>query len=209
MKTESSRSGHHNRQRPSSWKRPASAAGSHTMKVSSMRSIRGTAAECHPTGPADGRASGTLPVRRKHAGGPMPAVVNVRDLTVSFGPVTAVDGVDLSVSAGGGIALVGRNGAGKSTTLRVLGRGVAAEHQGTPRSPGSTSGVTRRRPRNTAGTVRTSVALSPELLPGSTSPLRLVFAGFLLVGRRGLDPCWTASISLPRQIASRPASRMA
>ena len=50
----------------------------------------------------------------------MPAVVNVRDLTVSFGPVTAVDGVDLSVSAGGGIALVGRNGAGKSTTLRVL-----------------------------------------------------------------------------------------
>ena len=39
------------------------------MKVSSMRSITGTAAECHPTGPADGRASGTLPVRRKHAGG--------------------------------------------------------------------------------------------------------------------------------------------
>jgi ABC-2 type transport system ATP-binding protein len=48
------------------------------------------------------------------------AVIDVRSLTVSFGPVTAVDGVDLSVSAGGGIALVGRNGAGKSTTLRVL-----------------------------------------------------------------------------------------
>ena len=50
----------------------------------------------------------------------MPAVVDVRGLTVSFGSVTAVDGIDLSVSAGGGIALVGRNGAGKSTTLRVL-----------------------------------------------------------------------------------------
>ena len=50
----------------------------------------------------------------------MPAVVDVRCLTVSFGPFTAVDGVDLSLSAGGGIALVGRNGAGKSTTLRVL-----------------------------------------------------------------------------------------
>ena len=43
----------------------------------------------------------------------VPAVVDVRGLTVSFGSVTAaVDGVDPSVSAGG-IALVGRNGAGK------------------------------------------------------------------------------------------------
>ncbi len=50
----------------------------------------------------------------------MSAVVDVQGLTVSYGAVTAVDDVDLSVSVGGGIALVGRNGAGKSTTLRVL-----------------------------------------------------------------------------------------
>ena len=50
----------------------------------------------------------------------MPAVVEVRDLTVHFGHVLAVDHVDLTLPAGASVALVGRNGAGKSTTLRVL-----------------------------------------------------------------------------------------
>lgn len=47
-------------------------------------------------------------------------VVEVSGLQVRFDAVLAVDGLDLSVPAGGGVALVGRNGAGKSTTLRVL-----------------------------------------------------------------------------------------
>jgi ABC-2 type transport system ATP-binding protein len=50
----------------------------------------------------------------------MSPVVEVRDLTVRFGTVVAVDGFDLTLSAGASVALVGRNGAGKSTTLRVL-----------------------------------------------------------------------------------------
>jgi len=47
-------------------------------------------------------------------------VLEVRGLTVAFGQAVAVDGFDLTVPAGGSVALVGRNGAGKSTTLRVL-----------------------------------------------------------------------------------------
>ncbi len=50
----------------------------------------------------------------------MTAVVEVRDLQVAFGRVPAVDGVDLTVPAGAAVGLLGRNGAGKSTTLRVL-----------------------------------------------------------------------------------------
>ena len=50
----------------------------------------------------------------------MTPVLEVRDLSVSFGPVVAVDGIDLTLHAGASVALVGRNGAGKSTTLRVL-----------------------------------------------------------------------------------------
>ena len=46
--------------------------------------------------------------------------VEVEGLRVAFGAVTAVDGLDLRVPSGGAVALVGRNGAGKSTTLRVL-----------------------------------------------------------------------------------------
>jgi ABC-2 type transport system ATP-binding protein len=48
------------------------------------------------------------------------ALVEVRDLQVAFGRVLAVDGVDLTVAAGASVGLLGRNGAGKSTTLRVL-----------------------------------------------------------------------------------------
>jgi ABC-2 type transport system ATP-binding protein len=48
------------------------------------------------------------------------ALVAVDALWVRFGPVDAVRGIDLSVPAGTATALLGRNGAGKSTTMRVL-----------------------------------------------------------------------------------------
>ncbi len=56
----------------------------------------------------------------------MTALVEVRDLQVAFGRVLAVDAVDLTVAAGASLGLLGRNGAGKSTTLRVLAGVVPA-----------------------------------------------------------------------------------
>jgi ABC-2 type transport system ATP-binding protein len=47
-------------------------------------------------------------------------VVDVESLWVRFGSVDAVRGIDLQVPAGAATALLGRNGAGKSTTMRVL-----------------------------------------------------------------------------------------
>ncbi|MEZ5193141.1 MAG: ABC transporter ATP-binding protein [Nocardioides sp.] len=47
-------------------------------------------------------------------------VIDVRGLHVRFGEVEAVNGVDLAAYAGQASALLGRNGAGKSTTMRVL-----------------------------------------------------------------------------------------
>ena len=46
--------------------------------------------------------------------------VDIRGLWVRFGAVAAVRGIDLSAEAGRATALLGRNGAGKSTTMRVL-----------------------------------------------------------------------------------------
>ncbi|MDP3713670.1 MAG: ABC transporter ATP-binding protein [Mycobacteriales bacterium] len=50
----------------------------------------------------------------------MEPVLLAQGLVVDFAEVRAVDGFDLSVAAGASVALVGRNGAGKSTTMRVL-----------------------------------------------------------------------------------------
>ena len=46
--------------------------------------------------------------------------IRVRDLWVRFGSVEAVRGIDVVAYAGRATALLGRNGAGKSTTMRVL-----------------------------------------------------------------------------------------
>ena len=50
----------------------------------------------------------------------MKPVLLAQGLVVDFGAVRAVAGFDMSVGAGASVALVGRNGAGKSTTMRVL-----------------------------------------------------------------------------------------
>ena len=47
-------------------------------------------------------------------------VVDIRGLHVRFGEVEAVAGIDVQADAGQATALLGRNGAGKSTTMRVL-----------------------------------------------------------------------------------------
>ena len=50
---------------------------------------------------------------------PRPAI-ETNGLTIRYGPKTAVDGVDLSASAGEVVALLGRNGAGKTSTVEAL-----------------------------------------------------------------------------------------
>ena len=50
---------------------------------------------------------------------PTPAV-EVHGLTKTFGHVTALDGLDLTVPAGQVAGFLGPNGAGKSTTIRIL-----------------------------------------------------------------------------------------
>jgi len=50
----------------------------------------------------------------------MDPIIEIRDLTRRFGGITAVDHLNLSVSAGEIFGLVGPDGAGKTTTLRIL-----------------------------------------------------------------------------------------
>lgn len=50
----------------------------------------------------------------------MPALIEIEDLTKTFGSVRALDGFDMTVGRGEVSAFLGPNGAGKSTAIRVL-----------------------------------------------------------------------------------------
>ncbi|MET0797818.1 MAG: ATP-binding cassette domain-containing protein, partial [Rhodococcus sp. (in: high G+C Gram-positive bacteria)] len=46
--------------------------------------------------------------------------LKITDLTVHYGPVTALDSVSMTVTAGTITAVLGANGAGKTTLLRTV-----------------------------------------------------------------------------------------
>ncbi len=50
----------------------------------------------------------------------MTPAIEIRDVARQFGPVRAVDGVDLAVPAGGVMGIVGESGCGKSTLARII-----------------------------------------------------------------------------------------
>jgi ABC-2 type transport system ATP-binding protein len=60
------------------------------------------------------------------------SVAALEDVTKRFGPVTALDCVSFEIAAGDVLALLGRNGAGKSTALAVL-LGLRCPDDGTAR----------------------------------------------------------------------------
>ncbi len=65
----------------------------------------------------------------------MDAAIDVRSLSKSFGPVRALDDLDLTLAPGQIVGLLGENGCGKTTLLKVLA-GVMADHAGGVRVAG-------------------------------------------------------------------------
>ncbi|UKY49924.1 ABC transporter ATP-binding protein [Streptomyces inhibens] len=63
------------------------------------------------------RTTGPVSAARRAGGA---AAVGFSGVTRSYGAVRAVDGMDLEIAAGETVALLGRNGAGKSTTINML-----------------------------------------------------------------------------------------
>ncbi|HPY94811.1 MAG TPA: ATP-binding cassette domain-containing protein, partial [Clostridia bacterium] len=57
----------------------------------------------------------------------MGKVLEIKNLTVSYGAIEALKGVNLSVDKGSIVAILGANGAGKSTLLRTISGVVKAK----------------------------------------------------------------------------------
>jgi ABC-2 type transport system ATP-binding protein len=80
-------------------------------------------------------------------------VIETRGLEKTFGSVRALDGLDLSVSAGEIHGFLGPNGAGKSTTIRIL--------LGLARASGGTATVFGADPWNAASALHARIAYVP------------------------------------------------
>ena len=90
---------------------------------------------------------------------PAPAaapILEIRDLSVSYGAIEALKGVSLTLGAGEIVTLIGANGAGKSTTLRTI-MGLVPARRGEILFRGQS---TRSRP--TFRLVREGLILVPE-----------------------------------------------
>ena len=83
------------------------------------------------------------------------ALLEVRGLTVNYGPIQAVRGIDLDVEEGQIVALLGANGAGKTTTLRAIS-GVLRPSGGSITLNGPAIG------RRASKVARQGVRMSPE-----------------------------------------------
>lgn len=84
------------------------------------------------------------------------SLLQVSDLTVAYGAVTAIRGLDLSVGAGETVAVLGANGAGKTSLLRTIS-GLEPARHGTVTLDGED--ITGERPERIA---RRGVAHVPD-----------------------------------------------
>lgn len=103
------------------------------------------------------------------------ALVAVHDLEVSYGTIPAVRGVSLDIAEADRIAIVGRNGAGKSSTLRALA-GITPARAGRIDFQGVD--ITREPAR---ARLRRGLALVPEgrgLFPALTVEENLLMGAF-------------------------------
>ena len=129
--------------------------------------------------------------------GRMSTAIAATGLTKSFGPVRALDGLDLEVRTGEVHGFLGPNGAGKSTTIRML-LGLLRADAGTA-TAARRRPVARRRGRCTAGspTCPGDVSLWPNLTGGEVIDL----LGRL---RGGLDETGAATSCSSGSTSTRP-----
>ncbi|HXU86377.1 MAG TPA: ABC transporter ATP-binding protein [Verrucomicrobiae bacterium] len=107
--------------------------------------------------------------------------IRARGLAKRFGPIVALDGLDLDVPAGSIFGLLGPNGAGKTTTIRIL-TGLARPSAGTATVAGVEVGLDRPELRRRLG----YLDQDPRFYPWMRGRELLELVG-RLVGLEGAD----------------------
>jgi branched-chain amino acid transport system ATP-binding protein len=105
----------------------------------------------------------------------MSALVEVDDLVVRYGPAVALDGVSLVLGAGERVALIGANGAGKSSLLNAV-CGVVRPAEGRVRVAGDD--VTGKTPNHVVRRGLTQVPEGRQVFPSLAVEANLLLGAF-------------------------------
>ncbi len=105
-----------------------------------------------------------------------PALVQVRGLRKRYGPRWVLDGLDLDVAPGEIVALLGVNGAGKTTALEIL-CGLRRPTEGSVRVAGADPTADPRAVRTAVGTVLQAPALDGVETPREVLELQARLRG--------------------------------
>jgi len=108
-------------------------------------------------------------------------VLEIEDLTTTYGPVRAVDRVSLTVEPGAITAVLGANGAGKTTLLRTIS-GLVSPTAGTINLAGQD--ITRGRPERITARGLVHIPQGDLLFPDMTVLENLTLGAFLRKGGR-------------------------
>lgn len=73
-----------------------------------------------------------------------PPLIQLKDIALTFGGTPLLSGVELAVSAGERVCLIGRNGSGKSTLLKIVAGLVEADRGSRFVQPARPSAICRR-----------------------------------------------------------------
>lgn len=138
-------------------------------------------------------------------------MIRVRDLTVRFGPTTALALANLDIEQGARLGIEGENGCGKSTLLRVLA-GLLPPTTGTVDGllPPGRSVLVHQRPYFLRGSARANVAYALRLAkrpPAEADALleRLGAAAFADRPAAVLSGGERRRVAIARALAVRPA----
>jgi ABC-2 type transport system ATP-binding protein len=108
-------------------------------------------------------------------------VLEVRDLTVAYGSLTAVSGVSFGIERGEVFGLLGRNGAGKTSTLSAI-EGLLRPRSGVVLVDGIDVGSAPGRARQRMGVAFQATTFQPELTAGQILRLYAGLYGIRLTG---------------------------
>ena len=97
-----------------------------------------------------------------------PPLIQLKDIALTFGGTPLLAGVELAVSAGERVCLIGRNGSGKSTLLKIVAGLVEADSGSRFVQPGATIRYLPQEP-DFAGVKTTLAYVQAGLSPGDDS----------------------------------------